>query len=122
MPHRTADRRIRSEPLLLSPRTLAAELPLSAAGTAVGFAARRAVLRIRVDEDEPLLADLCSIHAPAGVILDSYVLGGTHDPASVPFTFGQRSTVACLAREETLPVPATLAEVVRARRKNDAPL
>ncbi len=55
--------------------------------------------------------------ALAGVMLESNLLGGTQSQQAEPLTYGQSITDACLSWEETLPVLATLAEAVRARRK-----
>lgn len=51
-----------------------------------------------------------------GVMLESNLLGGTQSQQAEPLTYGQSITDPCLSWEETLPVLATLAAAVRARR------
>jgi 3-deoxy-7-phosphoheptulonate synthase len=55
--------------------------------------------------------------AIAAVMLESNLLGGAQDYQARPLVYGRSVTDACLAWEQTLPVFATLAEAVRARRK-----
>lgn len=55
--------------------------------------------------------------ALAAVMLESNLLSGTQDFRARPLVYGRSITDACLAWEDTLPVLASLAEAVRARRK-----
>jgi 3-deoxy-7-phosphoheptulonate synthase len=55
--------------------------------------------------------------AIAAVMLESNLLGGAQDYQAKPLVYGRSITDACLAWENTLPILATLAEAVRARRK-----
>ncbi len=50
------------------------------------------------------------------VMLESNLLGGAQDYRANPLIYGRSITDACLAWEQTLPVLATLAEAVTARR------
>jgi 3-deoxy-7-phosphoheptulonate synthase len=50
-------------------------------------------------------------------MIESNLLGGAQDYQAVPLIYGRSVTDACLGWEETLPVFATLAAAVRARRK-----
>lgn len=52
-----------------------------------------------------------------GVMLESNLLGGAQDYRANPLIHGRSITDGCLAWEKTLPVLATLAEAVRARRE-----
>ncbi len=56
-------------------------------------------------------------HAIAAVMIESNLLGGAQDYHARPLVHGRSVTDACLSWEQTLPVLATLAEAVRARRK-----
>ena len=56
-------------------------------------------------------------HAIAAVMIESNLLGGAQDYQAKPLVYGRSITDACLAWEETLPVLATLAGAVRARKK-----
>jgi 3-deoxy-7-phosphoheptulonate synthase len=56
--------------------------------------------------------------AIAAVMIESNLLGGAQDWQAKPLVHGRSITDACLAWEQTLPVLATLAEAVRARRKS----
>lgn len=68
--HRTADLRIRTIHPLLSPATLAAELPLHAPGARAVQLARRGVSEILAGVDNRLIAIVgpCSIHDPAAAL------------------------------------------------------
>lgn len=57
--------------------------------------------------------------AIAGVMLESNLLGGAQDFRARPLVYGRSITDACLAWEQTLPVFATLADAVKARRRAD---
>jgi 3-deoxy-7-phosphoheptulonate synthase len=52
----------------------------------------------------------------AAVMIESNLLGGAQDYQAKPLVYGRSITDACLAWEQTLPVLATLADAVRARR------
>jgi 3-deoxy-7-phosphoheptulonate synthase len=54
--------------------------------------------------------------AIAAVMIESNLLGGAQDYRAEPRVYGRSITDACLAWEKTLPLFATLAEAVRARR------
>ncbi len=54
--------------------------------------------------------------AIAAVMIESNLLGGAQDYQARPLVYGRSITDGCLAWEQTLPVLATLAEGVRARR------
>jgi 3-deoxy-7-phosphoheptulonate synthase len=54
--------------------------------------------------------------AIAAVMIESNLLGGAQDYQAKPLVYGRSITDACLAWEQTLPVFATLAEAVRARK------
>ena len=54
--------------------------------------------------------------AICGVMLESNLVGGAQDYQTRPLVFGQSITDACLSLEKTVPVLATLAEAVQARR------
>jgi 3-deoxy-7-phosphoheptulonate synthase len=54
----------------------------------------------------------------AAVMLESNLLGGAQDYQAKPLVHGRSVTDACLAWEQTLPALATLADAVRARRRN----
>lgn len=54
--------------------------------------------------------------AIAAVMLESNLLGGAQDYQQRPLIFGRSITDPCLAWEQTLPVLATLADAVKARR------
>lgn len=56
--------------------------------------------------------------AVAAVMLESNLLGGTQDFRARPLVYGRSITDGCLSWEQSLPVFASLAEAVRARRKN----
>ena len=53
----------------------------------------------------------------AAVMLESHLVGGTQDYRAQPRVYGRSITDACLAWEQTLPVFATLADAVAARRR-----
>ena len=55
--------------------------------------------------------------AIAAVMLESNLLGGAQDYQQRPLVFGRSITDPCLAWEQTLPVLATLADAVKARRR-----
>ncbi len=55
--------------------------------------------------------------AIAAVMIESNLLGGAQDFQTRPLVHGRSVTDACLPWEQTLPVLATLAEAVKARRK-----
>ncbi len=55
--------------------------------------------------------------AVTAAMLESNLVGGTQDYQARPLVPGRSITDACLAWEQTLPVLATLADAVRARRK-----
>ncbi|QYM79126.1 3-deoxy-7-phosphoheptulonate synthase [Horticoccus luteus] len=59
--------------------------------------------------------------ALAAVMLESHLVGGTQDYRAEPRVYGRSITDACLSWEKTLPVLATLAAAVRARRTRTAP-
>jgi len=52
-----------------------------------------------------------------GVMLESNLLGGAQDYQATPLVYGRSITDGCLSWEKTLPVLATLAEAVQARRQ-----
>jgi len=54
--------------------------------------------------------------AISAVMIESNLLGGAQDSAAKPLVHGRSITDACLSWEQTLPVLATLAAAVRARR------
>jgi 3-deoxy-7-phosphoheptulonate synthase len=54
--------------------------------------------------------------AVAAVMLESNLLGGVQDYQAEPLIYGRSITDPCLSWEQTLPVLATLADAVRARR------
>ncbi len=54
--------------------------------------------------------------AISAVMIESNLLGGTQDYQHRPLIHGRSITDACLSWEQTLPVLATLAEAVKARR------
>ena len=58
--------------------------------------------------------------AIGAVMLESNLLGGAQDYQAKPLVHGRSITDACLAWEQTLPVLATLAAAVRARRSRAA--
>ncbi|MEO7599826.1 MAG: 3-deoxy-7-phosphoheptulonate synthase [Opitutus sp.] len=58
--------------------------------------------------------------AIAAIMLESNLLGGAQDQHAVPLIYGRSITDACLAWEATLPVLATLADAVAARRAQRA--
>ena len=72
---------------------------------------------------QPLLAaDLAAQvaagdRAVAAVMIESNLLGGAQDYRAAPLVYGRSVTDACLGWEETLPVCATLAAAVQARRR-----
>ena len=51
-----------------------------------------------------------------GIMLESNLAGGAQDYRARPLIFGQSITDPCLSFDKTIPVLATLAEAVRARR------
>lgn len=55
--------------------------------------------------------------AVVAVMVESNLLGGAQDYQAKPLVYGRSITDGCLAWEHTLPVLATLADAVRARRK-----
>lgn len=55
--------------------------------------------------------------AIAAVMIESNLLGGAQDYQARPLVHGRSVTDACLSWEQTLPVLATLADAVKARRK-----
>ena len=55
--------------------------------------------------------------AISSVMIESNLLAGAQDYQAAPLVYGRSVTDACLGWEETLPVLATLAAAVRARRK-----
>jgi 3-deoxy-7-phosphoheptulonate synthase len=55
--------------------------------------------------------------AVAAVMIESNLLGGAQDYRAAPLVYGRSVTDACLGWEETLPVLATLAAAVQARRR-----
>ncbi len=55
--------------------------------------------------------------AIAAVMIESNLLGGTQDYRAKPLVHGRSITDACLSWEETVPIFATLAAAVQARRK-----
>jgi 3-deoxy-7-phosphoheptulonate synthase len=55
--------------------------------------------------------------AIAAVMIESNLLGGAQDFRARPLVYGRSITDACLAWEQTLPIFATLAEAVKARRQ-----
>jgi len=77
----------------------------------------------KVAEHQPAVAaDLAAQlatgeRAIAAVMLESNLVGGAQDYQAKPLIYGRSITDACLAWEQTLPVLATLADAVRARRK-----
>jgi 3-deoxy-7-phosphoheptulonate synthase len=58
--------------------------------------------------------------AIAAVMIESNLLGGAQDYQARPLVHGRSVTDACLSWEQTLPVLATLAEAVKARRRGVA--
>src|SRR6185369_4374703 len=58
--------------------------------------------------------------AIAAVMIESNLLGGAQDYQVRPLVYGRSVTDACLAWEQTLPMLATLAEAVKARRRGVA--
>jgi 3-deoxy-7-phosphoheptulonate synthase len=58
--------------------------------------------------------------ALAAVMLESHLAGGAQDYRIQPLIYGRSITDACLAWEKTLPLFATLAEGVTARRRHPA--
>ena len=54
--------------------------------------------------------------AISAVMIESNLLGGAQDSSAKPLVHGRSITDACLSWEQTLPVLATLAAAVRARR------
>ena len=54
--------------------------------------------------------------AICGVMLESNLVGGAQDYRARPLLFGQSITDPCLSFDKTIPVLATLAEAIRARR------
>ena len=54
--------------------------------------------------------------AICGVMLESNLVSGAQDYQARPLVFGQSITDACLSLEKTVPVLATLAQAVQARR------
>jgi 3-deoxy-7-phosphoheptulonate synthase len=58
--------------------------------------------------------------AIAAVMIESNLVGGAQDYQARPLVHGRSVTDACLAWEQTLPVLATLAEAVKARRRSVA--
>ncbi len=71
---------------------------------------------------QPLVAAELAAQISAGeraissVMIESNLLGGAQDYQAAPLVHGRSITDACLAWEDTLPVLATLATAVRARR------
>jgi len=72
---------------------------------------------------QPLVAADLAAHLAAGdravaaVMIESNLLGGAQDYRAAPLVYGRSVTDACLGWEETLPVLATLAAAVQARRR-----
>jgi 3-deoxy-7-phosphoheptulonate synthase len=72
---------------------------------------------------QPLVAADLAAQLAAGeralvaTMIESNLVGGTQDYRARPLVPGRSITDACLSWEQTLPVLATLAEGVRARRK-----
>lgn len=56
--------------------------------------------------------------AITGVMIESHLQAGAQEYTQRPLDYGRSVTDACLSWEQTLPVFATLAEAVRARRQN----
>jgi 3-deoxy-7-phosphoheptulonate synthase len=71
---------------------------------------------------QPLVAADLATQIAAGeraisaVMIESNLVAGTQDYRAVPLVYGRSVTDACLGWDDTLPVLATLAAAVRARR------
>jgi 3-deoxy-7-phosphoheptulonate synthase len=71
---------------------------------------------------QPLVAAELAAQISAGepvissVMIESNLFGGAQDYLAAPLVYGRSITDACLAWEDTLPILATLATAVRARR------